>query len=92
MNVGGLEEVQSSDPAVMKSTSLGSLDGDCEHSQDLHVKVEDPEKHIEGYVSYYVLTKVSQSIMDHSPFELGIFITTAGKSIQNLVKWQSLGA
>ena len=61
MNVGGLEEVQSNDPAVMKSTSLGSLDGDSEHSQDLHVKVEDPEKHIEGYVSYYVLTKVSQS-------------------------------
>ena len=58
VNVGGLEEVQSNDPAVMKSTSLGSLHSDSEHVQDLLVKVEDPEKHIEGYVSYYVLTKV----------------------------------
>jgi hypothetical protein len=56
VNVGGLEEVQSNDPAVMKSASLGSLDTD--HVQDLHVNVEDPEKHIEGYVSYYVITKV----------------------------------
>ena len=58
VNVGGLEEVQSNDPAVMKSTSFGSLDSDSEHVQDLHVNVEDPEKHIEGYVSYFVLTKV----------------------------------
>lgn len=58
VNVGGLEEVQSNDPAVMKSTSLGSLDNDSEHIEDLLVKVDDPEKHIEGYVSYFVLTKV----------------------------------
>lgn len=56
--MGGLEEVQADDPAVMKSTSLGSLDSDSEHCQDLRVKVNDPEKHIEGYVSYYVITKV----------------------------------
>lgn len=59
MNVGGLEEVQSNDPAVRKSTRLDSLDSDGEHVHDLSVKVEDPEKHIEGYVSYYVHTKVS---------------------------------
>jgi hypothetical protein len=63
VNVGGLEEVQSNDPAVMKSTSLGSLDSGNEHVQDLHVKVEDPEKHIEGYVSYYVLTKVRFTVL-----------------------------
>ena len=57
-NAGGLEEVTSTDPIVMKSTSLSSLDSGHENIQDLHVQVQDPEKHIEGYVSYNVVTKV----------------------------------
>lgn len=58
MNAGGLEEVQPSDPAVMKSASIGSFGSEDDNIQDLFVEVEDPEKHIEGYVSYNVTTKV----------------------------------
>lgn len=61
--MGGLEEVHPSDP-VIKSTNFGDLDNTHDdHDDDLFVKVEDPEKHIEGYVSYYVLTKVCIQLM-----------------------------
>lgn len=37
---------------------VGSVESHDSQSKDLFVKVSRPEKHLEGYVSYNVMTKV----------------------------------
>lgn len=43
--------------AFLESFKIGGYD-DMPQVMDLHVTVDDPEKHVGGYVSYNVTTKV----------------------------------
>lgn len=44
--------------AFLESLRAGGYDESIAQVQDLHVTVDDPEKHVGGYVSYNVTTKV----------------------------------
>ena len=44
--------------AFLESFRIGGYDEEVSQVKDLHVAVDDPEKHVGGYVSYNVTTKV----------------------------------
>ena len=54
--------------SVMRSVSMDTDELGCHNNKplsdtiDLYVRVDSPEKHVEGYVSYCVTTQVSTSI------------------------------
>ena len=61
---------------------IGSDDSQSGSSRDLFVKVDKPEKHVEGYVSYNVTTKVSGKIIywfSSESFYFAMFYMTVRK-------------
>lgn len=51
----------------MDDSESGQVNKQLSESNDLVVKVDSPEKHVEGYVSYSVTTQVLILILDHCP-------------------------
>ena len=50
----------------LESFRIGGYDDDIGQVKDLHVTVDDPEKHVGGYVSYNVTTKVGDQSISQS--------------------------
>jgi len=59
---------------IMRSVSMEDIDHETVMSpssdQDLFVKVDSPEKHTEGYVSYCVTTQVTRSEFEESEYKV----------------------
>ncbi|KAL9951521.1 hypothetical protein ACROYT_G044196 [Oculina patagonica] len=54
----------------LESFKIGGYDDDVGQVKDLHVTVDDPEKHVGGYVSYNVTTKTTRGQFDHPEYSV----------------------
>ena len=63
LDASGVEQ----NTAFLESFKIGGYD-DMAQVKDLHVTVDDPEKHVGGYVSYNVTTKVRPMFTEISSF------------------------
>lgn len=55
--------------AFLESFKMGGYD-EMTQVKDLHVTVDDPEKHVGGYVSYNVTTKTTRGQFDHPEYSV----------------------
>ncbi|XP_032219689.2 sorting nexin-7-like [Nematostella vectensis] len=62
----------SSAAAIMSSLKMddSSLKMSDTHVKDLFIRVDDPEKHVGGYVSYNVITKTTRNQFDHPEYSV----------------------
>ncbi|EDO46895.1 predicted protein, partial [Nematostella vectensis] len=62
----------SSAAAIMSSLKMddSSLKMSATHVKDLFIRVDDPEKHVGGYVSYNVITKTTRNQFDHPEYSV----------------------
>lgn len=54
----------------LESFRIGGYEDDVGQVKDLHVAVDDPEKHVDGYVSYSVTTKTTRGQFDHPEYSV----------------------